>query len=796
MTGDEGACFVSSESRSRFEAYSRLQASAVAFGEKLPIPEIVALGGQSDGKSSLLEALLGFRFNIREVEMGTRRPLMLQMVHDASALEPLCRLQDEDSDDYGPVIAPASAVAEAIKLRTEEHLKKERTAVSSKPIVMRIEYAFCPNLTIIDTPGFVLKAKKGEPENTPEDIMSMVRTLAAPQHRLLLFLQQSSVEWCSSLWLDFIRSVDPSLRRTIVVISKFDNRLKEFGERWEVDRYLSAGGYLGETAHPFFVALPKDRTMTSNEDFRRQIGAVDSDVRRYLRDNIKGGFDEEKFGDYIGFSNLKQYLELELQRRYRDAAPATLAVLEERCSQVAKELSKINDKIVATSDIASLRCAAMVHASSIARRVGVLIDGAAEPDPSEWGKTCEEERAESGVGKWPGLLVDVFPANAALKLYGGAAFERVLNELHCAACSIECPPVSREKVANILLAHIGREGGASAAAVGIARASARSWLGPLLDTACERLAHVLRNLFELAVERSHTQESCEDFCGTSKPAVGGYVAFHASLRRAYDQFVRNLASRCKELVRHHLEALTSPFSHIHGFERSFKVINRPLPDMSQSIRPHVDVFSRDSENTAPLSVLQSLGALTTPIRKPDTAREPLRESQLTVPETPSPEQGPDASVVKRKEYGLVSGRLGTENGAKKRQGSEAVASYKSGHQKEPRHVVADEGLERAAETAYSHVCSLAAEHFAQIREVLVERSIPSTLNAGFLTPCRDQLAMFLGLKLFAVSDADFMEMFVAPGAMEQLQKEQASLLKRDTTLKACLHEFRNLARAL
>lgn len=82
-----------SDSRSRFEAYNRLQAAAVAFGEKLPIPEIVALGGQSDGKSSLLEALLGFRFNVREVEMGTRRPLILQMVHDASALEPRCRFQ-------------------------------------------------------------------------------------------------------------------------------------------------------------------------------------------------------------------------------------------------------------------------------------------------------------------------------------------------------------------------------------------------------------------------------------------------------------------------------------------------------------------------------------------------------------------------------------------------------------------------------------------------------------------------------------------------------------------------------
>ena len=39
--------------------------------------------------------------------------------------------------------------------------------------------------------------------------------------------------------------------------SKFDNRLKEFAERWEVDKYLSATGYLPSNVRPFFVALPK-----------------------------------------------------------------------------------------------------------------------------------------------------------------------------------------------------------------------------------------------------------------------------------------------------------------------------------------------------------------------------------------------------------------------------------------------------------------------------------------------------------------------------------------------------------
>ncbi len=43
----------------------------------------------------------------------------------------------------------------------------------------------------------------------------------------------------------------------VFVASKFDNRLKEFAERWEVDKYLSATGYLPSNVRPFFVALPK-----------------------------------------------------------------------------------------------------------------------------------------------------------------------------------------------------------------------------------------------------------------------------------------------------------------------------------------------------------------------------------------------------------------------------------------------------------------------------------------------------------------------------------------------------------
>jgi hypothetical protein len=65
------------------------------------------------------------------------------MQHDASALEPRCRLQHEDSDEYGPPITPETAVADAIAERTQAHLRAiGGAAVSRKPIVMRAECVF------------------------------------------------------------------------------------------------------------------------------------------------------------------------------------------------------------------------------------------------------------------------------------------------------------------------------------------------------------------------------------------------------------------------------------------------------------------------------------------------------------------------------------------------------------------------------------------------------------------------------------------------------------------------------
>lgn len=51
----------------------------------------------------------------------------------------------------------------------------------------------------------------------------------------------------------------------------------------------------------------------------------------------------------------------------------------------------------------------------------------------------------------------------------------------------------------------------------------------------------------------------------------------------------------------------------------------------------------------------------------------------------------------------------------------------------------------------------------------------------------------LGLDMFAVNDEKFMDMFVAPGAIDILQNERQSLQKRQKILHSCLTEFKTVA---
>ncbi|KAF9598718.1 hypothetical protein IFM89_030442 [Coptis chinensis] len=72
---------------------------------------------------------------------------------------------------------------------------------------------------------------------------------------------------------------------------------------------------------------------------------------------------------FIGFGRLREYLEEELQKRYKEAVSATLALLEQRCDEVSIDLARMDSKIKDTSDVAYLRRSVMLHATSISGHI-------------------------------------------------------------------------------------------------------------------------------------------------------------------------------------------------------------------------------------------------------------------------------------------------------------------------------------------------------------------------------------------------------------------------------------------
>lgn len=122
-----------------YRLFSDLQAMDSTLG--LRCPELVVVGMQSDGKSTFVEALLGFTFNVVSSNIGTRRPLVIQMVNSKDHPEPHCRFQSEESDAFADAPTPVAQLSSEIMRRTNQIAGADKSRVSSKPIILRVQYS-------------------------------------------------------------------------------------------------------------------------------------------------------------------------------------------------------------------------------------------------------------------------------------------------------------------------------------------------------------------------------------------------------------------------------------------------------------------------------------------------------------------------------------------------------------------------------------------------------------------------------------------------------------------------------
>ncbi|XP_049850991.1 uncharacterized protein LOC126324527 [Schistocerca gregaria] len=197
---------------------------ALALAEEdsfIDLPQIVVVGSQSSGKSSVLESIVGRDFLPRGVGIVTRCPLILQLIN---------LKRGEGDTEWGEFLhLPDKKFTNFLEIRREieaetNHIVggKGDKAISSKPINLRIYSPYVPTLTMVDLPGLTKVAIGNQPHNIDVLIRDLVMKFIANSGTIILAISPANVDLANSDSLKLAREVDPSGSRTIGVLTKLD----------------------------------------------------------------------------------------------------------------------------------------------------------------------------------------------------------------------------------------------------------------------------------------------------------------------------------------------------------------------------------------------------------------------------------------------------------------------------------------------------------------------------------------------------------------------------------------------
>lgn len=180
------------------------------------LPSIAVVGGQSSGKSSVLESIVGKDFLPRGSGIVTRRPLVLQLhrVDEKREWAEFMHLPRKRFTDF-------AAVRKEIADETDRETGRSK-AISGVPIHLSIYSPEVVNLTLIDLPGLTKVAIEGQPESISQDIETMVRSYIEKPNCIILAISPANQDLATSDAIKISREVDPKGERTFGVLTKVD----------------------------------------------------------------------------------------------------------------------------------------------------------------------------------------------------------------------------------------------------------------------------------------------------------------------------------------------------------------------------------------------------------------------------------------------------------------------------------------------------------------------------------------------------------------------------------------------
>lgn len=180
----------------------------------IDLPQIAVVGGQSAGKSSVLENFVGKDFLPRGSGIVTRRPLILQLINGPT--------------EYGEFLhCKGKKFMDFISIRKEIEDETDRVTGSNKgisnlPINLRVHSPHVLNITLIDLPGMTKLPVGDQPADIEQQIKDMLMQFITKETCLILAVTPANTDLATSDALNVAKSVDPDGLRTIGVLTKLD----------------------------------------------------------------------------------------------------------------------------------------------------------------------------------------------------------------------------------------------------------------------------------------------------------------------------------------------------------------------------------------------------------------------------------------------------------------------------------------------------------------------------------------------------------------------------------------------
>ncbi|MCI4394217.1 hypothetical protein PGIGA_G00166310 [Pangasianodon gigas] len=300
---------------------NRMQDAFAAIGQNanLDLPQIAVVGGQSAGKSSVLENFVGKDFLPRGSGIVTRRPLVLQLINSPTEYAEFLHCKGKKFTDF-------DEVRQEIEAETDR-VTGQNKGISPVPINLRVYSPNVLNLTLVDLPGMTKVPVGDQPADIEHQIKDMLMQFVTKENCLLLAVSPANSDLANSDALKVAKEVDPQGLRTIGVITKLDLMDEGTDARDILENKLLPlrRGYIGVV-----------NRSQKDIDGKKDITAAMAAERKFFLSHPA----YRHLADRMGTPYLQKVLNQQLTNHIRDTLPGLRSKLQSQLLSIEKEVEE------------------------------------------------------------------------------------------------------------------------------------------------------------------------------------------------------------------------------------------------------------------------------------------------------------------------------------------------------------------------------------------------------------------------------------------------------------------------